>query len=187
MMGHRRFTQAVRFTAFAAGFALAGCQSGGTGSGGTGSGSTGSGTASGSGGGGVAEAQPGVPLSITQIEALLVGSTLEGTTADGRSLCVFHSTETRTSNSMIVRGTQSGGPFHGFYRVEPPSGNADPATDPGVVCYSYPDAGVFADCRSVRQSGAVGGGGIAVALYDRDGALAATGTVRPGDSCGVAQ
>ena len=141
---------------------------------------------SGSPGAGSGIGAPGVPMTIPQIETLLVGNSLETTTTDGRTSCAFHSTETHNSNSMIVVQTVIGGAQQGFYRVERPNGAADAYSDPGLICYSFPDAGVFADCRSVRQSGSIAPGVTSVALYDRDGALRATGTVRAGDTCGPA-
>ena len=122
----------------------------------------------------------GGALSVDQLNGSLVGSSVVATRADGSgTYCAFHSNEAQPSNSLMLYGTEGSQSVRGLYRIESQPNAANPATDPGFVCYSYPDAGVFADCRMVRVTGAE------VAILSRSGQPYATGQITPGNACGA--
>ena len=120
----------------------------------------------------------GSAMSIAALDAALVGNSIVATRVDGSgSYCAYHATETRPGGSMLLHGVDNGQNYRGLYRVEVRP-NADNPGDPAFVCYSYPDTGVFADCKMVRATGSQ------VAILQRAGEIFATGEIRPGDACG---
>lgn len=125
------------------------------------------------------QAGPGeAALSVQALHAALVGNSIVATRVDGSgSYCAYHAPESRPGGSMLLHGVDAGQGFRGLYRVEARPTAADPG-NPAFVCYSYPDSGVFADCRMVRSTGSQ------VAILHRDGDLYATGEILPGDQCG---
>ncbi|MGF1623469.1 MAG: hypothetical protein ACFCVH_01185 [Alphaproteobacteria bacterium] len=126
----------------------------------------------------------GGALTVDQLNAALPGNSVVATLASGGSYCAYHSTETRPGGSMMLTGIEyegdSSAPYRGLYRVEPQPNATNPASDPGFVCYSFPDAGQFAECRMVRATGPQ------VAILTRSGQPYATGEIRAGDACGAA-
>jgi hypothetical protein len=118
-------------------------------------------------------------MTVDQLSAMLAGSSFIATRTNGSSYCAYHSPETRPGGSMMLTGTESGAAYRGLWRVEPQP-NADDPNDPGFVCYSFPDSGVFADCHIVRVTGPQ------VAVLTRSGQPYAAGELRPGDACGGA-
>lgn len=118
-------------------------------------------------------------MTVDQLSAALTGNSVVATLAGGGSYCAFHSTQAQSSGSLLVTGIDyegdSAAPYRGLYRVEPQP-NAGPGA-PGFVCYSYPDAGVFAECRMLRTTGSQ------VAVLDRNGQTYAIGQIQPGDAC----
>jgi len=117
----------------------------------------------------------GGALSVDQLNGSLVATRAHGS----GTYCAFHSNEAQPSNSLMLYGTEGSQSVRGLYRIESQPNAANPATDPGFVCYSYPDAGVFADCRMVRVTGAE------VAILSRSGQPYATGQITPGNACGA--
>lgn len=119
-------------------------------------------------------------MSVAALGAALVGNSIVATRVDGRgSYCAYHATEIRPGGSLLLRGIDNGQSFRGLYRVEARP-NADGAEEPAFVCYSYPDSGVFADCKMVRATGSQ------ITILQRAGEIFATGEIKPGDACGQA-
>jgi hypothetical protein len=117
-------------------------------------------------------------LTVAQLSATLPGQSLVMTRVDGSGgYCAWHSLEARPGGSRVLTGTDGGSPYRGLWRIEPQP-NAESPADPGFVCYSFPDAGVFAECRML-QVGETG-----VTVLDRYGRPYATGALQPGDACG---
>ncbi|MEZ5670782.1 MAG: hypothetical protein R3F55_25785 [Alphaproteobacteria bacterium] len=127
-------------------------------------------------------APAGGRLGVATLNQTLTGNTLVASRAGGGGdYCAFHSTEAVLSGSLIVRGTDRGQPYRGTWRVEaqPDVRDSAAAGAAGFVCYSFPDAGVFAECRMLRTDA---GGGVTV--LDRAGHVYASGRIVAGDACG---